>query len=434
MGYALRSGPAVAAAAALALALALAALPFASASHTGIGEEIPQERLVVAASPPSAEEPAPEPTALKLPPLDAPTGGKLGEEIPTPAAQLMVVKLPGEEIPTQAEAAPVAAPAVEASLGPLGAVKSGGGLVGDEAGLLGSDAGGADLGGASGSDAGTSGSLGAGSGAGMAVGASVTPVAIGGTQYDLVGTLFNGNSAAFTAAVLAAGRRALATWCAQPDDFPLPTNFATQPPLPPGTSSAGITIQGMLQMPDTTIPTLQEALAGPEPGADAVARATTAVGRPLLGRGGGKASCHLAVHSNCSQGNVSPHACRAFRACCARTPSLPKTRLPWPSAAAACWRRRRPAAWRALPWAAAAARWPSTWQALHCHWRPASLLPKTCRRRWKPVARRCPPARCPASCPAERGRACTDPVVQQPPACPCMLVCCFTSRLFIVCL
>lgn len=180
MARALGSPPAVAAwlAAALALALALAALPLASASHLPIGEEIPQasEQLVAAANPPA---PAPELPPLELPPLDAPTGGKQGEEIPTPAAQLLVVVMPGNE-----EAASAPAPAAEAGLlGPLGAAKSGGGLGSDEAGLLGSDAGGADAG----------------------LGAGATPVAMGGTEYDLVGTLFNGNSAAFTAAVLASG-------------------------------------------------------------------------------------------------------------------------------------------------------------------------------------------------------------------------------------
>lgn len=202
-------GRALAAALALALALALAALPPASGSHLGIGEEIPQERLVAvpAPAPEAALAPAlaPELPPLALPPLD----------------ELLVVALPAE--------APMLAPAAEAPSavlsGPLGAAKSGGGL-GSNAGSMGLGAGGSDAGlggstgGASGyGDAGlgtdgsgaalgaggSSSGMGTGSDAGLGGGGGGTPVALGGTEVDLTGTLFNGNAAAFASAVLASG-------------------------------------------------------------------------------------------------------------------------------------------------------------------------------------------------------------------------------------
>lgn len=87
-------------------------------------------------------------------PRRAAAAGSKGEEIPTPAPQLARALL---------------APASEALLG----TKSGGG------GLAGADTGGGDV--------------------------ALTPVAVGGSEYDLTGTLFNGNAAAFTQAVLASG-------------------------------------------------------------------------------------------------------------------------------------------------------------------------------------------------------------------------------------
>lgn len=114
-----------------------------------------------------------------------------GEEIPTPAAQ-------------QALALP---PAVER----LFDIKSGGGAGAD--GLSGSaDSLGTDLGGAApptsdglGTDLGGTTTPTGGSGLGAGSAATGTPAAVGGTEYDLVGTLFNGNSLAFTQAVLASG-------------------------------------------------------------------------------------------------------------------------------------------------------------------------------------------------------------------------------------
>lgn len=78
--------------------------------------------------------------------------------------------------------------------------------------------------------------------------------------------------------------------------FPAPPLHAPacrlHPPDLPGTSSAAIAISGMLQLPDpTTIKTLKECLAGPEPGASAVAKAVTAVRESMRAQWRGTLAC-----------------------------------------------------------------------------------------------------------------------------------------------
>lgn len=166
---------------ALLLALALA-LPI---SWAHIGEEIPQAQELAVALP------APAPEDL----LGRKSGGGGGG---LSSAAYTVSEGPG----------PAPAPAPAPSGGGLG-LGAGGGL---------------------------GGGLGAGSSGGTT---DVTTPASGGSEFDLVGTLFNGNAQAFTQAVLASGatRQLLAEWQARlswwrPHPFSLP-HCALGPPLPP---------------------------------------------------------------------------------------------------------------------------------------------------------------------------------------------------------
>ena len=103
---------------------------------------------------------------------------------------------------------------------------------------------------------------------------------------------------AFTQAVLASGRMlagagSLQNKAACPPQCLLPSHHQ-RCALPrthcAGTDSAAIAIEGELQLLTPTLRTLQEALAGPEPGASAVARATTGV-RPAAAHGSCRWRC-----------------------------------------------------------------------------------------------------------------------------------------------
>lgn len=256
---------------------------------------------------------------------------------------------------------------------------------------------------------------------------------------------------------------------------------ATPPPFRAGTSSAGIAVAGMLELSDPAIiATLKESLAGPEPGASAVAKAVTAVssrwawvagydmslsvvglcccacpaestpkllcwlhsGRMIVGwlcetiQKGSAAWCHdmctpppallsqgfqLAVcqsperNQDATAAAISGGAplasaaarglARAAQGCsCSKVAThLAGARSLRGLGRVLCRRRRIP---RLLfdPPAQHERNTPPPLQGRRCHWRPEPHSSETLTLRCGRPGRRCRPAPCPRSCPAEGGR------------------------------
>lgn len=224
-----------------------------------------------------------------------------------------------------------------------------------------------------GSSTGTAGgNLGSGGAAGAA---GATPPAVGGSEYDLVGALFNGNAQAFTQAVLASGlwvekvdedalveargsgmRRVQCRPRPEPADLPAPTPPPQAPRPRQSPSPACSTFR--TQRPSRRCGRRWRGLSR--------GRARWPRRQPGCARrwqlGPLPASAHFRHASHLAP--AAPDAMllhRAGRSWPVGTQRLGRTLPPQRSLAAVSWRRRRRAGWR-VPRLSAAARWPATWQ------------------------------------------------------------------------